>query len=876
MILIVGILASSCDQIITDDKSWQSLIPSSTVALITPEESRLQTVLSGSTISLVDDLSQTSSGLIQEVSDFLPSSTALHAIAMLPTEKDRWHPIWIINTGDTNLKTLINRYSALMRQNEFLYKESLIFKLTIEGNLLFVSQLGKHTIISESSYAIERCVDTYLGLEPSLDLENLPTSSSRLLVNLSELDTFLGLESAVKYKPYYIDEIEGLSVLDLSVSADTSQEKRFLRFEGSARVLANPSITARSFSEGKSPIFLDRYISSEAAAFGLFRSEPVFDPTYADPEKNIDSVLLADQQVRQELIAQLEREFAFVAFEASGVTSIGEDLFLRRINDRSSLRGILETWVRQGLIEKRDNTYISDSRLLQKLLGFRWTEYPQYYIGLTGSVVIVSPRSGLTNRVRADRSRSRVIYYNRDYQDRKQNWPPELSSLLWVRSESFFQFVEPYLAPNQHADLLLSLFDEAVLYTSRDAGFPEFNFSVDLYRGDDRSNLPYYEQWIFPLSRGSLTGTILLEDVIGSRREELVFATNSGDVFVLATDGTVLLQLDTEGLVPLGQPVIYDWYANNQKAIMIAAGNKIFAWNSAGVPLPKFPIKLPENASSPLNVDDVNLDGIPEMIIATGDRNVYVLNGRGVPMNGWPLRVNSPVTTKPEISTVFNERSLWVVAQNALFAVDANGRTRSGFPKFLQAPASGALTFYRDHVLVPASDGRLYGYGSGLFTDSLDIFRAEAEDNQGGLKMQAVKIGDGGLKETILNQRLRIKLNDSTTVNERLLLVESSEGLIHILQESGNELFSLNLGQASSDEAAIVLADLNSDRSLELLGVSTFGRLYAWNMYTGERYTRIPNSGMAYPVVSDLDGDGKAELIALTRDGLRCWTINGD
>jgi len=30
---------------------------------------------------------------------------------------------------------------------------------------------------------------------------------------------------------------------------------------------------------------------------------------------------------------------------------------------------------------------------------------------------------------------------------------------------------------------------------------------------------------------------------------------------------------------------------------------------------------------------------------------------------------------------------------------------------------------------------------------------------------------------------------------------------------------------------------------------------------------------MKYPIITDLNGDGQKELIAQTREGLRCWTI---
>ena len=70
-----------------------------------------------------------------------------------------------------------------------------------------------------------------------------------------------------------------------------------------------------------------------------------------------------------------------------------------------------------------------------------------------------------------------------------------------------------------------------------------------------------------------------------------------------------------------------------------------------------------------------------------------------------------------------------------------------------------------------------------------------------------------------------------------------------------------------------MLIDIDNDKNENMLALAEFGRLFAWDVLTGDRFYDLPTSGMKYPIITDLNGDGQKELIAQTREGLRCWTI---
>ena len=109
-----------------------------------------------------------------------------------------------------------------------------------------------------------------------------------------------------------------------------------------------------------------------------------------------------------------------------------------------------------------------------------------------------------------------------------------------------------------------------------------------------------------------------------------------------------------------------------------------------------------------------------------------------------------------------------------------------------------------------------------------------------------------------------------------MILTQSSDGGIYVLNTKGELRFTISMGQPSSNNAGILLADIQKDKKPEVLATAGFGRLYAWELYSGNRYFDLPTYAIDYPILADIDFDGFPELIAQTRGGLRCWTLFGN
>ena len=107
-----------------------------------------------------------------------------------------------------------------------------------------------------------------------------------------------------------------------------------------------------------------------------------------------------------------------------------------------------------------------------------------------------------------------------------------------------------------------------------------------------------------------------------------------------------------------------------------------------------------------------------------------------------------------------------------------------------------------------------------------------------------------------------------------MFLLQSANGSVFLYDKSGRLYFTESMGQPSSADYSPLVIDINGDGRDDVIALADFGRLYAWDILSGERLNELPTSAMSYPVISDFLGNGKMEIIAQTREGIQCWTIN--
>lgn len=854
---------------LTPEQSWIKLVPEESSFLIVPKSGiDLTNISQTKYAAILDDLTPTAFQQVLDLDSSITRSSKLKALVLYPNESTQSQFLWITEST-LELEEWASRFYIPFEQNNYTFSGFLIHKLSIRDVRVFAAQVNDWIILSPSSRAIESSLRAYMGKGKAIEVDEEPTPG-QLIVNSEQLDHWVQQFASVANRPSIMGSFKGIKPTSLTYDPSETANPTF-NFSGTINLKDTTlSTLVQAFSSENKPITLDRFIASNAAAFGIFRLEPRFIPVAPKKIDNrLDSLLISDTDTYRGLALAVDQEFAVVTFPESGLLASGEYLFMRKLQSLNAFRNSIEDFEERGLITKAGNSsYYIQSEVLAKLIGSELAPFSDFYLSFARDVAVISKRRGLSESVASDRNRRRVIYYDDTYSSARNDMPSDLSGFVWSYSTNFMKFIEPYVMPRNSLSALIGQYDITAMTFEKidNSNSVSFNFKSLVEEG---STQPYDELWVLPINGEELSGKPVLANLVGSSTEEIIFATQTGNVRALAFDGTVVMNATTNGEIPIGSPVLYDWYGNGQPIILLAAGTKVYAWNEAGNLLPQFPIEIGERISAPIVVTDVLRNGIPEIIIATENRKLHVVDGRGQNVRGWPQFTNTIVTKKPTFVQVDGTWSIWAYSQNILHSWLRSGGVRPGYPTFTNASFTSSPYIYKNQILGSATDGYVYSIGQKpSFKDSLAI----------SIQMDSISIKSlyaTNNQLTSLSVQPKVLLRDSTKFyRDDLYITQSANGSIFLFNEDGELKVTHSLGQPSSATFAPQIIDLNGDGDMELVSLAEFGRLFAWEILTDQRIFNIPTSGMKYPIIADLNGDGQKELIAQTREGLRCWTIN--
>ncbi|MCC5904698.1 MAG: hypothetical protein JJU13_00700 [Balneolaceae bacterium] len=865
LILMFMLLFPGCGKPTVDH--WSEFIPGSSLYLIVPEENNtLSQMLDAPYMPMFDDISPAAVQLVSTLQDETETPIQVEALLLYPDTSNEWQPVWITRTVEGLKDQLTSLYQRDFEQNRYEFERYTVEKLFLPDRVIFLIEVGEWFVFSESSLAIENILRTVSGTSQPVSLSRDQIAPGSVIFNTSSLDVWVKQLAHVSLRPNLTEIFKGTNPASFRFHQGNGEWEWQMR--SSLKLDNEKSNLIRLFSSVPESFTLDRYISVNAAAFALFRSDPVrLSLDNLETELDADEYLTENDHYIRDLRQHLGHEVGFVSFADSGPESDSEYLYLRTIQSPSGVMSVLDRLESEGLVTKADRIYHITSKKLGKLFGSEINPMDNFYITVYDQVVALSQRNGLAESVGGDAERRRVMFYDDDYSKIRNSNPNSLSSIVYVDGPRFSRFIQPWLDPVNYFGSFSGSFDQFVITTELQAD--EESMQVNLTNFErEHTERPNREQWVFPLGDADIAGPAVLADITGSGRNEVVFSTDEGSVYVLASDGTAIVQMLTNDDIPIGQPVVYDWYGNNQNVIMQAAGDKVYAWNQNGDLLPNFPVVLNEEITTPLTVKDVTGNGMAEMIIATADRNVHILNARGQALSGWPQSTNSVVRSRPLIESIRGQQALLVFAENALHGWNVNGQLLSNYPVFLSAQMQGSPAKYNNHILGSGLDGSLYSVGpSALFADTLSTTHMSET-----VYVQSLPVSNSSLNSTptVHDEMLR---GDDGLYREDLILLQSSNGSVFLYNTTGELRFSESLGQPGSASFSPKIADINGDERRDVVALADFGRLYAWDLLSAERHLDLPTAGMRHPLISDFYGDGNPEIIAQTREGLQCWTI---
>jgi immune inhibitor A len=347
----------------------------------------------------------------------------------------------------------------------------------------------------------------------------------------------------------------------------------------------------------------------------------------------------------------------------------------------------------------------------------------------------------------------------------------------------------------------------------------------------------------------------------------------------------------------------------------------VYAWKSDGTLMPGWPVSTGGRITSTPAICDIDIDGSPEVVIGSQDGRVYVLEVDGTSTPGWPQATGGAVRSSPVLADIDDDGMVEVICgsmDGSIYAWEEDGARVPGFPVELgtggiwMSPAAGDIDGdYVADIVAGTYGGDLYVlHGDGTPHDGWPVFighgcgrgspaiadmdgDGSAEIVVSGLWSNSIYVvGAGGhvwpgwprwaYNCSSLSAPIPADI-DNDGLPE--IAVSTSCGTVIAWESDGEECEAIK-AQAGYpiQNCEPAFADLNGNGRLEAIvgtvansatGIAEVQAFGAQGSLEGFP-VGIRGKVWASPAISDLDGDGNAELIFATTDGVvQIWRFVG-
>lgn len=298
------------------------------------------------------------------------------------------------------------------------------------------------------------------------------------------------------------------------------------------------------------------------------------------------------------------------------------------------------------------------------------------------------------------------------------------------------------------------------------------------------------------------------------------------------------------------------------------------------IPLqPGYPFLASGSIAGTPCVYDLDLDGKSEVIVATTEGVVYVLDHHGNLRPGWPLRINDGFYAPPSAADINGEGRAEIILPGIsgwVYAWQAGGGLLPGWPVRPVVPRAGApeVSFFGGASLADLSGDEIADVCVATSLGSVWAFRGDGQVLPGWPQTMPAASRPPNPPGVFASPALA----DLDGDGRREVIVANNAYEIHAWQADGGPVAGWPVqvpGRARAGFSGVSLADVDGDEAIEVVvtsehgqvgpaGVSVFsaeGRLEeGWPFDLGE----IANAPAA---LGDLTGDGVPEIVVATIGG---------
>ncbi len=342
------------------------------------------------------------------------------------------------------------------------------------------------------------------------------------------------------------------------------------------------------------------------------------------------------------------------------------------------------------------------------------------------------------------------------------------------------------------------------------------------------SDTTVYGKWIsgfdvfgFPFHVNSMISTsVAVGDLDGDNDKELLFGTESGDVYALNKDASEFMLFSQSDPIT-SYPILYNFEDPNELDILFISKNdstsSIHLIDYLGEYINGFPVEIEGDLSNGAAVADIDLDGLPDIIVGSIEGILYGIGHDGSIRSGFPIYLSSNINTPVTLANMDEDLEI--------------------------------------EIMVGLDGGEIY-----VFNDDGSLM--ESNDFEGAAVY-------GGLSIADLDQDASMEI-----------IFNSVDHMLHAWEPQANSEVNgwpVNIGGLSVTEPVIM--DINNNLRLEVKNTTINGYIYIIKN-DGSSYDNFPyvsNDSIQFtPDVGDLDQDGDIEIIIGTNNDLKVLDISDD
>ncbi len=209
----------------------------------------------------------------------------------------------------------------------------------------------------------------------------------------------------------------------------------------------------------------------------------------------------------------------------------------------------------------------------------------------------------------------------------------------------------------------------------------------------------------FPVQlRAFAASSPVLYDIDGDGRLEIIVALTNGEIDVIRGDGTqldgfpVFIHSGSETAFVPPTVAVGDVDGDGQPEIVVSLlqldgslGEYVILEHDGRVGSSM--IEVPYTSLFPPSLGDINNDGHAEIVVVSEEKNVYVLNHKGILIAGFPTRTKSEIMSSPVLGDIDGDGSLEIATTTLdhVYAWHNDGTHVNGFPIYVRGRNSYPL-----------------------------------------------------------------------------------------------------------------------------------------------------------------------------------------